>query len=114
VTVMRTHIRLNVRDWANVVDQFTFGLIIGRTADIGVANVNGVNGAASELDWMLYDQMFPTASGAAVDVVSDHVIDNRSKRKMDELGQRYLLSLTNNSAAVHSLNFIARVLFALP
>jgi hypothetical protein len=114
VTVIRTHIRINVRDWASTADQFTYGLIIGRTADIGVGNSNGINGAASELDWMLYDQMFPTSSAAVVDVTSQRMIDLRAKRKMDELGQRYLLSFSNNSAAVHSLSYIARVLFALP
>jgi hypothetical protein len=114
VTVMRSHLRVYVRDWAAVADQFTIGLIVGRATDVGVANVNGINGAASELDWLLYDQMYPTSSAAAVDVSSQRMIDIRAKRKMDELNMRYLFSVTNNSAGTHSFNFVARILFALP
>jgi hypothetical protein len=114
VTIMRTHVRLQVQNFAAIAADLQVGLIVGRAADIGVANVDGINAAAQELDWAYLDMITPNSSAAVVDASQNFMIDNRSKRKMDELGQRYLLSITNNAAASLTVQVFARTLFALP
>jgi len=114
VTIIRTHLMIQVQNFAAIAAEMRVGLIVGRAADIGVANVNGINGAATELDWMLYTSMYPSSSAAVVDASGVFSFDNRAKRKMDELGMRYLLSLTNSAAASLTTQITCRVLFALP
>jgi hypothetical protein len=113
VTVMRTHSRIYVSNWATVNDEVVYGFIIARDTDIGAALGPNAN-ADTELDWMLWSALFPTSSAAAVDVTSMTDIDLRAKRKMEEMGQRYALCVTNISAASKTFSLIQRTLVALP
>ncbi|ALE29541.1 hypothetical protein A0R81_gp1 [Lake Sarah-associated circular molecule 4] len=115
-TIMRTHLRIEMTSIAGqaTTDQYRIGLIVGRTSDVGI-NVAGQQDPSNpELDWVHLDRVIPTASGATVDSTQHWVLDNRSKRKMQELNQAYLLCLQQNAAAARTFNIFARVLFALP
>ena len=113
ITVMRTHCEIYVSNWAGVNDEVVYGFIIARDTDIGAALGPNAN-ADTELDWMLWSALFPNGSGAAVDVATTYPIDLRSKRKMEEMGQRYALCMTNISAASKTFTVICRTLVALP
>ena len=114
VTVMRTHVNLQVQNFAAIASSVLYGLIVGRAVDVGAAVVNGVTPTVNELDWMLLDMISPTSSAAVVDASRVQMVDNRSKRKMDELNMRYLLSLQNTTGAGITIQVYARTLFALP
>jgi hypothetical protein len=92
-----------------------YGLIIGRAADIGIGVAGQVVPAVNELDWMLLDLAIGTFSGATADATFPWSVDLRAKRKMQELGQRYFLSVTNPSGvAALTYELFARTLIALP
>jgi len=112
MTIIRTHARLQIENFAAVTDFLEYGFIVGRDTDVA-ANLPNVD-SDSELDWMLRDVMFPTSSAATVDAIREFVIDNRAKRKMDEMGQNYVLNVYNPTAAGKTIQVYARTLMALP
>ncbi len=114
VTIMRTRLHYHVRDFAAVADQIETGMIIGRSSDIGVNVAGQVSAATPENDWMLLTVLDPVTSAAAVDAGARFDFDLRAKRKMQELNQKLVLSLFNNSAGAHTIDVFARVLVALP
>ena len=112
-TVMRTHMRLTPLNAPNLGDQLNFGLIIGRSADAGVAVAGSVTPNQIDLDWMLWDQAifnggFSQGGGNVIQ------IDNRSKRKMEELHQAYIFSTQAINGVANQWHVLARVLIALP
>ena len=114
VTVLRTHLRIQVQNWAGATDDILFGLIPGRAADLGTGVAGQISPASTEYPWMLWDVLHPNGSGAAVDVCTDYVYDVKAKRKMPELTQRLVLSFLNQSAAAKTMEINASVLLALP
>ena len=110
-TVMRTHLVIQ-HSFAAATDNLTFGLIIGRKADLGAGlGPNPVSAPGD--DWMWLGRVPATASGAAIDVARVVEIDSRSKRKMQELQQAYLLQLFNGNAAISNTRIYCRTLVAL-
>ena len=108
-TVMRTHLYV-MPD--TELGAWTIGLIIGRTDDVGADLAPLTH---PELDWMLLTQHFGTHSGATPDAITPGRFDVRSKRKMEEQGQRYLFVFTNgDGSAARNMRFFARTLIALP
>ncbi len=114
ITVMRTHARIRIRSWSTTVaDKANYGFMIGRTDDVGVTNDLAAN---TELDWMLYDELWAEwDSGALVAGVStNRVVDLKSKRRMGELNQRYLFCAHDFTAAAGtSWDLFARTLIYL-
>ena len=109
-TVMRTHLSCGLF-WAATTEFYQVGLIVGRLEDVGTT-VLDPNTNPGE-DWMFNQQVFAHASGATVDAASWAAFDVRSKRKMEELDQTYLLSLHFTGAANKSPQLYARTLIAL-
>ena len=109
ITIMRTHIALNVTSAsAGVGDGAFVGLVVGTDADTATQ----VTPTEPFLDWMLYTSIYSAGGGG---VINSHEIDLRAKRKMQELNQIYWLDL----AALLGTNatqvaFTARTLIALP
>jgi len=93
-------------------EYFQVGLIVGRDADVGAATPAIQNEPG--LDWMLNWVEFPSYSGATVDVQHTRTFDLRSKRRMHELNQRYLLTVFNSGVAGHTVYWHARTLVAMP
>ena len=113
VTIMRTHLMIQMQNWNNVADQLYYGLIVCRTPDIGAGN--GPDPAIDfEEDWMLNALWVPVSSAAVVDAAERLDVDNRSKRKMEELGQRYGLALKNQAGLSKTFIVFSRILVALP
>jgi len=110
-TVMRTHVSFGFQ-WGAVTDFWQIGLIVGRGSDIGTAQLDPNSNPGD--DWMLNMQVFPHASGATVDAATCVTVDNRSKRKLEELDQTYLLSVHNGTAGSHAVQVYARSLVAMP
>jgi hypothetical protein len=114
VTVVRTLLQIHVQNWAAVGDAIIAGLLVCRAADIGTAVAGQASANVHDLDWAMSDAIFPQASGAAVSVAQSYYFDIRSKRKVQEMGQRYALCLANNAAAAKTIDVFARTLLALP
>jgi len=117
VTIMRTHIRFTTA-FANATAAggLTYGLLVDRKLDVG-RNVGPNPISEHELDWMLLDKYFPNNSGGLTQATANDVvtIDNRSKRKMQELSQAYLFSILLSGTTDSATPRIwARTLVALP
>jgi hypothetical protein len=109
-TVMRTVLRITVQNWAAAADILTYGTLVGRAADIGTTpNLASIPG----IDWSWKDALTPEATGAAIDVVQHYTIDHKSRRRVRQGDDRYLLCWTNGSAASKSVQVFSRVLLAL-
>ena len=110
-TVMRIHAQV-IGSMLTTADYWEYGFIVTRTADVGGTSPNAAT--QRELDWMLNDVLFPTASGATVDTERHEVIDIRSKRKIPELSDTLVFCATNKNAGNGQLSVFARILLALP
>ena len=116
-TVMRTHVRLmgsSLSGFAST-DLLRVGIIVGRTSDVGI-NVAGQQDPSNpELDWRYLDRWTPSSSGAAVDTTQNWpMIDLRSRAKVGELNQAYILATSHSAAAARIVQIWARTLLALP
>jgi hypothetical protein len=111
VTVMRVILDIYVANWAGVTDSILFGTVVGRAADVGTTPLLG---SMPGLDWFHRGILFPSHSGAALNVSEEYKFDIRSKRKCGEQDQRVLLCFDNTSPASKTINFFARTLWALP
>jgi len=116
VTIMRTHIRI-LLPYSAATESWYLGLIVGRATDVGI---NLAQGSAidplgdQELPWLLNTNVYVGASGATFDAQREFVLDIRSKRKMHDLGEAYILSFLNTAAGAHVPAFYSRTLLALP
>ena len=110
-TVIRTIIRIQVQNWAAVADLLAFGLLVGRAVDIGSTPVLA---SMPGLDWSWKGSVEPTFSGATVNAGTSYDVDSKSRRKVRELDERYLLCYNNGSAASKNVLTRARTLIMLP
>ncbi len=113
-TVMRTHVRITSMSGAVANDLLRVGLIVARVADVGLGVAGAVTAADPELDWMLLDRRVVRGQLTNVDPRAEYEYDVRSKRKLQELNQAYVLSLVPSSAAASVWQLWARTLIALP
>jgi len=114
MTVIRTHLIITPLATPALGDRIIYGLIIGRVQDIADPATAGLTTPVStELDWMLWSaaQAAPTFSPGGANQI---VIDNKSKRRLSELSDRYMLSILNNQAAAQVYRIDARTLVMLP
>jgi len=111
VTIVRTHLRYQLI-YAAATNFWTMGLIVGRDVDVGTSSPDP--NSEPELDWMLLRQDLANSNGAAINTTREFDVDLRAKRRMDELGQRYIVKWHNGTAASNGVAMYARVLFALP
>jgi hypothetical protein len=100
--------------WAST-DLLRVGVLVGRVSDIGI-NVAGQQDPSNpELDWRYLDRYTPTSSGAALDQTQNWpLIDLRSRAKVGELNQAYILAMSHSGAAARIVQVWARTLIALP
>jgi hypothetical protein len=111
VTIMRTHLYLQTTGLA-VSTSWQVGLSITRSQDIGGGAPSPVS--APDIDWMLNSIVYSTFSGATVDANVVTRYDVRSKRKCEEMGDTYAISLVNGGAPTAVASVFARTLLALP
>jgi len=113
-TVMRTHLSALVGWGAPPIGNGAFmwlGLKITTAAELAT----GINiPTAQNLDWLLVRQLLATYSANVIDGYTPLEIDNRSKRKVEEMGQTYGLFLFNPTPVSQTTIFFARTLLALP
>jgi hypothetical protein len=116
VTIMRTHLDLWRTGQASVLaDSLRLGLIVDRVAAVGAGPPAGaVTAADPEADWMLWRHEFAAPTFGYSGGSNVLTYDNRSKRKMQELDQAYLLCLTNAAGGAQTWSISARILVALP
>jgi hypothetical protein len=111
ITVMRTHIRF-MWTFASAADIWNWGLVVARTSDVGTTDpAPEIN---PDLRWLMNEQEFAQATGAATDATVQRDYDIKAKRKITAPGETLVLSLTNATAASHTIPVYARVLLALP
>jgi hypothetical protein len=118
VTVMRTHLQLSMFSAVAAGDAYNFGLIVDQVDSL----VTNVANAATlldpvrvpEADWMWWEQAVaaPTYSDHGSNIIRRDV---KSKRKVEELQQTYMLSVRiGTTGATPTLQVVARTLIALP
>ena len=112
ITIMRTHLRMQLTNITVPADAVPFGLVVGTAADIPTRP----DPNAEFIDWMWQDR-YMAFEVAGADVAHNPVvtIDSRSKRRMQEIDQRYLVCVKNLTAsAAFAPRIYARTLVALP
>ena len=117
---MRTHTQLffqtMLTDTAPVVN---FGLVVSSAPATGAPNPAADFGD----DWMLLqskapytemDHILSPSTGTPTAILWGHEIDNRSKRRIEELGEKYYLSINNGGTSAITISSFTRTLLALP
>src|SRR3979409_51600 len=113
-TVMRTHIKIS---WPYVAatDHLTLGVIKARDTDIGSGAGHAPDPAVDlDLGWAWWSKYYATTSGGAVDVHRELEVDIRSKRKLPQMNDRWVVSFHNSNAAAASYAVTFSSLVALP
>jgi len=118
-TIMRTHLCLGVTSAVVAGENFQWGLIVLGTNQVAnsFATGTGPTDVATDPyeDWMIVGEeiALPTYGRQAAN--NRNCFDLRSKRKIDDLGRTYILSLSaTTSAASLNVRVFARTLLALP
>jgi len=90
--------------------QLDWGILVGRLTDIG-----GVVDLADDVgqDWAFTRNQWCVSSGGVIGQ-EFYDIDLRSKRKIQELDQTWLLCLKNRAGAAMTVRYFFRTLVALP
>ena len=114
-TIMRTHCSLSFSEASADTGQ---GVIAGFIVSDAPTTVNLDPSTQFGLDWMLLRPLGPSGTGNEIVIGTTlfwgHTIDLRSKRKIEELGEQYLLCLFNNGSGTVSVSRFTRTLIALP
>ena len=109
VTVMRTHLYLSVPQLEG--NRYEIGVGVLRKTDIGTAHPN-VNGDLS-LDWALVRPLFNTFDGAVVNANEVYHIDLRSRRRIEDQGLTWAMSLWLSGGTPAPVRCFARTLLML-
>ena len=112
ITIMRTHVRLQLTNITVPADAVPFGLVVGTAADIPTRP----DPNAENIDWM-WRGRFMAFEVAGADVAHNPVVqlDVKARRRMQELDQRYLICFKNlSSSTAFAPRVWARTLVALP
>jgi hypothetical protein len=110
-TIMRLLLYVTVENWAAAADIITIGTVKGRAADIGTSPLLA---SMPGLDWSFMAPIYPESAGAAISVVQTYRFDLKSRRKVQEVDERYLVCFDNGSAASKTLQWFSRLLVAEP
>ena len=115
-TVMRTHARIEVIQVSTATTEGCgIGFIVDDAGQPGApAGVPSIGDFGN--DWMLLDTMFWGDPGSVViggSVFFNHQVDLRSKRRIEELQERYLFCFQNNGNTNVVLSLWCRTLVAL-
>lgn len=123
ITIMRTHLTVGQTTAPAPAQSLWLGLRVDDLAQVvaAPAAVSATNPNPRDnpyVDWMLSDQgVYDNEGqlGRANSPFQGWVIDNHSKRRMEEVQMAYLLTLVNDTgSATTSLHVFSRVLLALP
>jgi hypothetical protein len=111
VTVMAVNYKMAVVG-LTATEDLEYGISVVRDTDIGTTRVNP--NADNNLDWMIFERVFATFSGATADAAT--ILERRlkSKRRCHEIGQTLGFSATALPAATVTVHLFARTLVALP
>jgi hypothetical protein len=99
--------------WALAADTITWGLIVGRADDVGTTRPSPAAGGDK---WAMVTKEFPDTTGVAF-TPGEQVVytyDIKSKRKLDEVSERYLFSWFNGAAGAKTISVYIRALALLP
>jgi hypothetical protein len=111
LTVVRTHLRIVVQNFAAAADEILVGTCVLPNEDVGTT----VNRASNMgRPWAFYNILVPAASGATVNAVADFDFDIKAMRRIPAPDASYLLCWMNNSAASKTVTYLARTLVKLP
>ena len=110
VTVMRIHGRMLVP--TATVSQIEYAIGVNPITTVGTVlpNPNGDN----DLDWMIFERRFASWSGATLDANFEVVVDIKSRRKVEEMGQTLTLNLWAPAVNAGTIPTFFRTLVALP
>ena len=109
-TVMRTHLRMLVPTAVVSAMEYAIGVQPITTVGTQLPNPNADN----DLDWMIFERRWPEWSGATVNANFEVVVDLKSRRRVEEMGQTLVLALWFPAINAGNVPTFARTLVALP
>jgi len=118
-TILRTHLWLAPTTAVANLDKFSWGLIVAGASQISPSFVTGSGFYETQtfpyVDWMLATEEFACPTFGRLAANNRNVVDIRSKRKINDLGETYIHSISAVTAgAALSVQVYARILLALP
>jgi len=113
-TIMRTHCEISITSAVSTGDELRVGFVVGRLAEVGAGVAGALTAATPELDWMLWRHECAAPTFGWTSANNQLVYDIKSKRKMQELSQAYILTLSNDAGISKTMQIQARTLIALP
>jgi hypothetical protein len=112
-TMMASFITIQVTNFAATTDKLSWGVIVGRSDDIGTSTT-GLTAAKFELPWAWQETFFPTSSAATVDASEVYFRPLKSRRVLRDANTRLLIIFTNQSPVTDlTMHVRARTLLAL-
>jgi hypothetical protein len=114
LTVMGTIVHLHMQNWAAVGDQLKWGLLMGRSDDVGVAAPANALAATDGLTWAWHEILYPTFDGAAIRVSEVYKRQIKARRKIHNANDTYLFCVVNPSAAAKTFDLFIRTVCAMP
>jgi len=109
-TIVRTHLEVQMV-YAAVGDIHQLGLIVGRDTDSGFNIPDPLSDP--QLDWALNKTYYATTEGATVNTNQVQHIDLKSRRKLRQIGDVYVLCLHNATTATVVYRYSCRTLIML-
>jgi F420-0:gamma-glutamyl ligase-like protein len=114
VTTAFTSWSIQVTNWSAATDDIMFGFMLGRLSDVGVAAPAIALAANPGLSWAWHEELQPVSDGAAIRVTDIYRGQTKSKRRVRQINETYILAFLNQSATSKTLEVFVRALVALP
>ena len=109
VTIIRTHLSLVIASPAGALAGD--GMVLGTMVSQAIGGA--VSTADAYADWAYFTTLYNVSSGNVRDTETSFMIDIKSKRKCQEVGESYFLAYSATRAA-SAFSYHARTLLALP
>lgn len=117
-TIMRMRGALWVQQGSagGVASNIVFAARVGDFTELTGGSTADQNPCTAASDWFMYEPMAHRTAASYGDDLSGRLVDVRSHRKLDELGQSLLLFAGGDAAAASTVNFgfALSILVALP
>jgi len=107
-TVVRVHLRMHIPTAVVGFTSFEYAIGVNPITTVGTLLPNP--NADNDLDWMIFKRIWPTYSGATVDAFYQEVLDLKSRRKVDEMGQTLTLNMWSPVVSPGTIDVFARTL----
>jgi hypothetical protein len=114
LTIMQTIWTIRVQNWAAAGDSLNYGLLMGRSDDVGTAAPANALASTDGLTWAWHETLYARADGAAIRVAETYQRHSKAMRRIHNSNDTYLFCVVNPSAASKTFDLFVRTVCALP